>query len=341
MSNAKQDAFVICPMGKPGSSANRRSNELLDKIVKPALERFGLKAECFLVPDHKNNHNIHEKMMGLLEGAAICVADLSDHNANVHFEFGYRLALKLPVIALIEKGQKPLFDVVGYYMVHYDLKKPEVAKLEIEKILRGKDFGPPQLRVTNERSRQNDLIRDYITHHKPKTIDILQLSLATSMKDIFDSIEVCEDLTMRILLMQPGLAADKYSLKGRHRVDVEITQGRIENIELEWRGMGRSKPPTIGLWYYSHEPSMAALIMDDNFVQLGWYWREPSPIDSKGIRVNGTKAPAVLAESESARELLPKVREHFNAVWKDAELVCFRGPKQDKLRLAWKAIQKQ
>ena len=43
-SASKKDCFVICPIGADGSEIRRRSDQLLDYVIRPVVEKLGYKA---------------------------------------------------------------------------------------------------------------------------------------------------------------------------------------------------------------------------------------------------------------------------------------------------------
>ena len=332
MANTNKTAFLICPIGKSNSTTNQRSRELLRKIVKPTLSRFGFETTHFLDPDYTSDSmGIRRLMRERIQDSDVCIADLTENNPQVFFEYGLRRATGRPVLAFIQEGDRLLFDVDDYYTSPYELTNPEPAIRAIEEFLNRKGFGTPSLAVTPERYSQTEEICDYIRRNKPKRIDVLHLSL-TSAKELFDAVRSCPEVVIRLLLMHPDEAA-RYALGPEHSEDVRRTERVVKRNSQAVLTYGGTAP-SVGLWYYRHEPSMAAFIVDETLIQLGWYLREPVPGDSSKMRIHGHTQPGLILRAEYASELLPKVRDHFNAVWVSAEpasLECFSGPKANDL----------
>jgi nucleoside 2-deoxyribosyltransferase len=57
-----------------------------------------------------------------IEGAAVCLAEITTNNANVWFELGYALACKKPVVMIREKNARTKFpfDVQHRSILQYD-----------------------------------------------------------------------------------------------------------------------------------------------------------------------------------------------------------------------------
>jgi hypothetical protein len=197
---------------------------------------------------------------------------------------------------------------------------------------------PPSVaHLKDERWRQTQDICDYIQKHTTKRIDILQFSLtALWSHDFWTTYKNCRDATVRILLMKPERAERRYSLRSRR--DVERVAEQI--AELDFEQQSDSHRPTVGLWYYDHAPSVAAVIVDEGLIQLGWYLVRPDTAHPERLRVSGHDTPSVMAFGEDVKILLPKIRAHFNQVLagiKDQPIVC--GPHPEELISEWRELQ--
>ncbi len=140
-------AFMISEIGKPDSLERRRSDNVLDFIVQPALEAKGYK---IIRSDHicKLGEITRQVIDAILE-APFLVADLTNHNPNVFYELAVAHAYAKPVIQMIQYGQELPFDVSMMRCIYFDyadLRSADNAKAEIMKyideIVRG-EFGDP------------------------------------------------------------------------------------------------------------------------------------------------------------------------------------------------------
>lgn len=103
-------AFVIMPFVEKGE--NRRAsgffNEVLTTLITPAANGAGFAVET---AQKDGSDIIQSTIINQLLEADLVIADLSDHNPNVLFELGIRLAMKLPVALIRANGTGPIFDV--------------------------------------------------------------------------------------------------------------------------------------------------------------------------------------------------------------------------------------
>jgi nucleoside 2-deoxyribosyltransferase len=122
-------AFVIMPFSEKGENPRPDNffEEVLTSLIKPACNAadFGVEtAQCH------GSDLIHRTIIGQLDEADLVIADLSDHNPNVLFELGVRIALDKPVLLIRAKGTPPIFDVDNMMRVcEYD---PRLWKTTID-----------------------------------------------------------------------------------------------------------------------------------------------------------------------------------------------------------------
>jgi hypothetical protein len=79
---------------------------------------------------------ITSQVIDQLIGAALVIADLTDHNPNVFYELAVRHAFRKPVIQLIQAGQSLPFDVAGLrtiFVDHRDLDSAAACGRELRK----------------------------------------------------------------------------------------------------------------------------------------------------------------------------------------------------------------
>lgn len=325
--------FLICPMGEPNSETRLRSLQLKEKIVRPAMNWLNFELEDFL-DDQGSTESIRERMMQFIRSADLCIADLTGSNPNVFFEYGLRRATGRPVLAFIREGHKLVYDVDDYYTHPYDLEKPKDGIEAIEKFAQRTGFARPTLQVDAERRAQTRTLCDYIVEKKPKRVDILQFSLLALRDDFFPALWKSPETVVRVLLFHPD-SAQKYG--SFCRTDVLEGTDLVRNLPEKTR-MFAPPPappcPTVGLWYYRHEPSAALVIVDDSFLQLGSYLHEPRA-GSEQIFVKGSDQPGVLARNEDALKLLKPIRNHFSSILFAAEWVLGVGAGQNDLRSEW------
>ncbi len=103
-------AFVIMPFGEKGDSPRPVGffNELLTSLITPAANAAGFAVET---ARKQGSDVIQSTIINQLLKADLVIADLTDHNPNVLFELGIRIAKNLPVALIKAEGTGPIFDV--------------------------------------------------------------------------------------------------------------------------------------------------------------------------------------------------------------------------------------
>lgn len=112
--------FVVCPISDEGSDIRKRSDQLLKHIIKPACKECGFD-EPERVDMIANPNSITDKIMECLRTYDLVIVDLTDHNPNVFYELGYRVALSKPLIQLKSKSDTIPFDVANINTLDYNL----------------------------------------------------------------------------------------------------------------------------------------------------------------------------------------------------------------------------
>lgn len=142
----KKTAFVISPMGDPGSEIRKRADAILKYVIEPPLSECGYKAvradkisEPGIITSQIITHIMNDPLV---------VADLTGHNPNVFYELAVRHAIKKPVVQLIQKGERIPFDVSTTRTIqidHTDLQSVDEAKEELTKQIRAVEKDPSKV----------------------------------------------------------------------------------------------------------------------------------------------------------------------------------------------------
>jgi hypothetical protein len=103
-------AFVIMPFVEKGHAPRAQGffREVLKSLITPAANGAGFAVETAA---QAGSDVIQSTIINQLLSADLVVADLSDHNPNVLFELGIRIAKELPVAIIKAEGTGPIFDV--------------------------------------------------------------------------------------------------------------------------------------------------------------------------------------------------------------------------------------
>jgi hypothetical protein len=132
MGHPEKTCFVISPIGEEGTEIRRRSDQILNHVIKPAAEECGyeiIRADTISEPGLITNQVIQH----ILEDALI-VADLTGRNQNVFYELAIRHAIRKPLVQLIQLGESIPFDVSQSRTIqvdHHDLDSVAQCKKEL------------------------------------------------------------------------------------------------------------------------------------------------------------------------------------------------------------------
>lgn len=109
----ESDSGLVCFVAMPFTEKTDKYpkgffSEVLRQIIAPA----GRKAGFRVITARKTGSDvIHATIINGLLDADLVVADLTEHNPNVLFELGVRMAEDKPVALIRADGTKPIFDV--------------------------------------------------------------------------------------------------------------------------------------------------------------------------------------------------------------------------------------
>ncbi|MBI1345135.1 hypothetical protein GC163_02485 [bacterium] len=98
------------PFSEKGT--NPRPTSFFDEVFTSLLTPACNKADFGVETARKHGSDvIHHTIVKELDEADLVIADLTDHNPNVLFELGIRIALDKPVLLIRAMGTPPIFDV--------------------------------------------------------------------------------------------------------------------------------------------------------------------------------------------------------------------------------------
>jgi hypothetical protein len=101
--------FVIMPFKeRTGEFMPGFFEEVLNSLIIPAVTDAGFEVKT---ANRQGSDIIHSTIISEVLNADMCVCDLSEHNPNVLFELGMRLAHEKPVALIHAEGTQRVFDV--------------------------------------------------------------------------------------------------------------------------------------------------------------------------------------------------------------------------------------
>lgn len=123
--------FVVMPLAeREGTRSTGYFKEVYDSLIKPAVSEAGFSVETAL---RTGSDVIHSTIINELADADIVLADLTDHNPNVLFELGLRMAENKPVAIIKSDDTGRIFDVDNLLRVfEYDANLwPSTVKKDV------------------------------------------------------------------------------------------------------------------------------------------------------------------------------------------------------------------
>jgi len=141
-STPEKTCFVICPIGDEGSPERKWSDDVLDCIITPVVEKMGYQKP--IRADQINESGIiTRQIVDLLIDSDLVIADLSFRNPNVCYELAVRHVAKKPFIHMIKNGHKIPFDTASNraITVDIDIRSANKAMEELERHISSIDSG--------------------------------------------------------------------------------------------------------------------------------------------------------------------------------------------------------
>lgn len=165
--------FIVTAIGESGTETRDRADEVLSYLIAPVCEELGYKPVRVDQVDAVDN--INETIINHLKTAPMVIADMTGHNPNAFYELGFRQALELPLVPIIQVGNRLPFDVISQRTVFYNLSvgKIEQSKRDLKAKMKSfENFEMPENR--SERSLTLEDLNDNLTQKLNKILDLLK-----------------------------------------------------------------------------------------------------------------------------------------------------------------------
>ncbi len=117
--SGSKSCFVIAPIGEPDSEIRKHSDQVLQHIIRPAVEPLGYVSTRADEIDKPGI--ITSQVIQHIVDDDLVIADLTDRNPNVFYELALRHAIVKPFVQIIRVGEEIPFDVAGNRTVFIDL----------------------------------------------------------------------------------------------------------------------------------------------------------------------------------------------------------------------------
>jgi len=105
--------------------------EVYEKAIKPACEDAGFRSLRMDELIAQGSYNINKKIIHNIFVSNAIVADLTTWNPNVFYEMGIAHTIANKTVMIINKKDKPPFDVGGYHCIQYEQTETDLEKLKL------------------------------------------------------------------------------------------------------------------------------------------------------------------------------------------------------------------
>jgi len=129
-----KECFIICPIGTKNGPIRKRSDQLLNYVLKPVLSKYDISP--IRADKISKSGMITSQVINSILDSYLVIADLTGGNSNVFYELALRHAIKRPFIHIIDEGEKIPFDIQGIRTIQIDLNdldSTSAAKDELDK----------------------------------------------------------------------------------------------------------------------------------------------------------------------------------------------------------------
>jgi hypothetical protein len=337
---SQKQCFVIAPIGYPGSSTRKRSDQILKHIIKPAVKKCGY--EAIRADDIAQPGMITKQILQRVAEDPLVIADLTGGNPNVFYELAIRHALQKPLVQIIEKGEKLPFDIADTRTIYFDLDDVKVAKTKIVECIKAIEKNPsrietpttsiipqyffgqqdnqPLIEQVMSLPERKFLTGNYVDWTRAaEKIEIITLSMSCILESYGDQ-ELIEWInggkTIKILVLNPNASVTK--LRGREEgIDLKrkilLQVQRLEKLCKESKEFIEN-PKKSSNARDGFKGSLEVRIYDgipyfgyfkaDNIMVIGLYYSHLTGVEAEALRIQ-----------ESETGIFKKMIDHFNSLW--------------------------
>lgn len=196
---SKKICFVVSQIGEANSDERNHADRVLKHIIIPSLKD---EFEIVRADTMYHSDRIDDKIFEQLQTSDLVIADLTNNNPNVFLEVGYRMALDMPLIFIMQENSLPIpFDIRTTNIIRYDLNSngstilDSVAKTidTIKSIVGGISFSTHTGTVPTDKPKIEDIILKNTSDIKEILIKVLNIVSQDTTQD-FNEVSFQEKL---------------------------------------------------------------------------------------------------------------------------------------------------
>ena len=162
--------YVIMPYGGDDPALQSKFEGIFRSIISTAAREAGFTDAQIIREDHRGEAgSIIKNIVNHLATSSIIIADLTNSNANVHYELGIAHAFhKSSTVLICEKGSKVAFDLQSLNVIQYSTNIDAMA-LSVEKI---------KAAIIQRRdglSSSDNIVHEYVPDLPAHLMDLLEM----------------------------------------------------------------------------------------------------------------------------------------------------------------------
>lgn len=112
--------FIISPIGKEGTENYNRFKEVLDYVIKPAIESSSMKLRIIRADSINRTGSFINDILQYIYSSFIVIVDLTEQNPNVFYELGVRHSLSPRTILIAQNLDDIPSDLREYRTIIYN-----------------------------------------------------------------------------------------------------------------------------------------------------------------------------------------------------------------------------
>lgn len=112
--------FVISPIGKEGTEVYDKFKDVLDYMIKPAIDTSSLKLKVIRADDINHAGSFIKDILVNILNSYVVIADITNPNPNVFYELGVRHSISPRTILISQTSDSIPSDLKEYRTIVYD-----------------------------------------------------------------------------------------------------------------------------------------------------------------------------------------------------------------------------
>lgn len=112
--------FVISPIGREGTTGHSKYRDVLEYVIKPAIEKSGYELQVVRADDIERAGSLIKDILQYIVNSFVVIAELTEQNPNVFYELGVRHSISPRTILIAQSIDDIPSDLRDYRTIIYD-----------------------------------------------------------------------------------------------------------------------------------------------------------------------------------------------------------------------------